>query len=84
MRKTQRRTNRNYIPVEQLEKFVYSKLKEMGYLNETKIRNNLIRAEFEQIIATKMYIIDALIILSEKYYLSIETIKGIIYKKQLP
>lgn len=79
------KTKKNYIKVSELVNMTYGELLQHGFINTTKIRNNQIREEFHRLLATNQYqIIDCLTILAEDYCVSEETVRGIIYRKELP
>lgn len=79
------KNKKTYIKVSELVNMTYKELFDLGFLNMTKIRNNQIREEFHRLLATNQYqIIDCLTILAEDYCVSEETVRGIIYRKELP
>ena len=79
------KTKKNFIKVSELITMTYGELLEHGFINTTKIRNNQIREEFHRLLETKKYLVnDCLAIIAEDYCVSEETVRGIVYRKELP
>jgi len=69
--------------IEEITQMDFTKLKQIGLVNEVRLRNMVIRHEYRTLMATGMFRDDAFEQLSEKFFLSPESIHGIVYKKEL-
>ena len=79
------KTKKNFIKVSDLVNMTYGELLKLGFLHPTKLRNNQIREEFHRLMATNKYLVtDCLSIIADDYCVSEETVRGIIYRKELP
>jgi hypothetical protein len=60
---------------------VLTRLRAAGVLNETALRNITIRTHYLKLRTRGMRVVDAILILSDRYNLSYESIRRIIYSR---
>jgi len=73
--------NRYSYSIEEISAMDFAQLKRIGLVNEVKLRNLVIRHEYQQLINNGIYSIEAKEQLAAKFFLSTESIHGIVYKK---
>lgn len=84
-----RNTHKGYIKIEErstysieeITEMDFTQLKRIGLVNEVKLRNLVIRHEYQQLINNGVYSIEAKEQLAAKFFLSPESVHGIVYKK---
>ncbi len=79
------KTKKDYIDSETLSNMSFGELLKHGFINNTKLRNNQIRQEFHRLLNMNKYsVIECLGLIADDYCVSEETVRGIIYRKELP
>ncbi len=73
---------RSAYSIEEIMEMNFEKLKKIGLVNEVRLRNLVIRHEYQQLIAAGVYSVEAKEQLSAKFFLSPDSIHGIVYRKE--
>lgn len=71
-----------YIETTQLHRMSYEELREAGFLDYTKVRNNSIREQHAENLATGMSTKESIEQLSEQFFISENSIISVIYARR--
>ena len=73
-----------YYSQEELNHMTYQELQDLGFIKYTRHRNNIIRGEFLEMVTHGSSVEEAVWQLGEKHFMSHESVRGIIYRKDAP
>ena len=76
--------DRKYYRPEELRCMSYEELKKEGFISNSKERNNNIRLEFHALVGEGYKAYEAIYALADRHFMSEDTVRGILYRRDIP